>query len=109
MDAGETHGIEDILITMDRQHHVIRLIHNDDDLPRHFLYLVLQRPGSNIAHARRRLMQIERDVIATNRSRTRMAAPVHNYEELPAFLREDGVLKLLGISAAAAEIGVVRQ
>ena len=48
-------GIEDILITLGRQYHLIRPLTNSRDL---FLYYVLDKSRANLALARRQLMNI---------------------------------------------------
>lgn len=52
-------GIEDILITLTDQYHLIRLVPNSPGL---FLYLVLDKSKGNLALARYKLTDIERSL-----------------------------------------------
>lgn len=52
-------GIEDILITLHNQYHIIRLVPHHPGL---FLYLVLDKAKGNLALARYKLMDIERSL-----------------------------------------------
>jgi hypothetical protein len=52
-------SVEDILITLVKQYHLIRLLQNADGGTNMFLYLVLDRPRSNLALARHQLRKIE--------------------------------------------------
>ena len=52
--------IEDMLITLGRQYHLIRPLSSNDAL---FIYVVLDKHKANLAMARHQLTQIERDLV----------------------------------------------
>lgn len=52
--------IEDMLITLGRQYHLIRPLTSNDAL---FIYIVLDKQKANLAMARHQLTTIERDLV----------------------------------------------
>ena len=61
LDLNDT--AEDILITLGKQYHLIRLMTNADGAQNMFLYLALDRSKANLALARHQLKRIESDLV----------------------------------------------
>jgi hypothetical protein len=55
-------AIEDILVTLGKQYHLVRLLKGARNAQGLFLYLVLDRSRANLALARHRLKQIESEI-----------------------------------------------
>jgi hypothetical protein len=56
-------SIEDVLITLDKQYHLIRLLKNPRNGSGLFLYLVLERSKANLALARHNLARVESEIV----------------------------------------------
>ena len=56
---GLNDAIEDILITLGKQYHIIRPMVKQEGL---FIYVVLDKPKSNLALARRKISDIESEI-----------------------------------------------
>lgn len=63
MSLGLTDTVEDILITLGRQYHLIRLMTQSDGADKVFMYLALDRPRANLALARHQLRRIENNLV----------------------------------------------
>lgn len=55
--------IEDMLITLNKQYHLLRLLKNPRNGTGLFLYLVLDRSRANLALARHHLSRIESEIV----------------------------------------------
>jgi hypothetical protein len=56
-------AVEDILITLGRQYHLLRLMSNAHGADRLFMYLALDRSKANLALARHQLRRIETNLV----------------------------------------------
>lgn len=122
-------GIEDVLIAFTEDYHLIRMIRNHQGETRRFLYLVLDRMAANLGLSRlkmtaiaeeltrseseSRLLDIECHYVMDVDSLRSKIERIENYgsnslfamslsdEEIPAFMRTDVALKLLGVEPDA--------
>lgn len=118
--------IEDLMITLGRHYHLIRLVPNGDELPHVFLYLVMMRNTANLVLARRKMAEIARQIDQNQGAlqqveMARFTTPrrnspssgilgfnekldvieeIEDEEELPPFMREETVMKLLSTAEA---------
>jgi hypothetical protein len=60
---GLSDSVEDILITLGRQYHLLRLMTKSHGADRLFMYLVLDRSQANLALARHQLRRIETNLV----------------------------------------------
>ncbi len=115
--------VEDIMIVLTDHYHLIRVVQRADNYPRLFFYLVLNRAESSIAWSRLqlvaienrmdtdlRLLDIECDYVLDSysiRTKIERIISMHDYgtlgvndpdEDVPAFMRTDVALRLLGIN-----------
>ncbi len=58
-DLGLNDAIEDILITLGKQYHIIRPMSRKEGL---FIYLVLDKTRSNLALSRRKVLDVEKEL-----------------------------------------------
>lgn len=117
-------NIEDMMITLGKHCHLLRLIPSFDNAPRLFLYVVMARNTGNAAIARHRMTEITNRVAQspeasqwkdisqlTSLTPYPGAASALGFdessdsdtdeEELPPFMREETVMKLLAAAEAA--------
>ena len=59
-DLGLDDAIEDILITLGKQYHIIRPMVKKEGL---FIYLVLDKSKSNLALSRRKVLDVEKEIV----------------------------------------------
>lgn len=109
-------SIEDVLITLGSEVHLIRLVPRVGR-PDLFSYLVMQRAAADVPIARLVVAQIGRDYLGADDQPLmipilrRVSAPRDeavfddlDEEEIPAFMRDDVAMKLLGITLAEDEV-----
>lgn len=114
MRMAQDHGqqnLEDILITLGRHYHIIRLINSSEEMPSMFIFLTMDRAIGNLAMARHKMALVEQDMIDFPDAHAKLAAAraralqgddeshdsAEDAGELPPFMRDDVAMKLLGI------------
>ncbi len=108
-------GVEDLMITFDRNYHLIRPIRTAETGSYMFLCLVMDRAQANLAMTRRKLADLEARVaqrmeIESRIERARHSAdapgrPEKKAADVPAFMRDELVMRLLGIDSADRDKG----
>ncbi|MBC8143172.1 MAG: hypothetical protein H7Y38_17230 [Armatimonadetes bacterium] len=112
--------IEDVLITLDRHYHMIRLIACSAGLATMFIYVILDKTVANLALARRKVAEVQKQMVNSEESarqidQTRLRLiggelePSKVYgeieafpqDDLPPFMRDDVAMRLLGIDVAS--------
>ena len=120
--------IEDVLITLDRHYHMIRLIRSCTGFASLFLYVILDKEIANLALARRKVAEVQKQMVETEeaaleieRIRLRLVGGELEHskvygnmesfsqsDELPAFMCDDVAMRLLGINTADEEAEVAK-
>ncbi len=104
-------SVDDLLITFGHQYHLIRPVRNGLGIPSMFLYLVMDRIQANLAMTRRKIIELEEWISQTveidlqiNAARKVPAVEGRGAtkEALPAFMREETVMRLLGVPSERA-------
>lgn len=102
-------SVEDVVITLNRQYHLIRLVQTAHASATTFLYVVMDRTIANLAIARRELEMLAQEMTRSTPIRFTTSDKVHgnagieifseseDEDELPPFMRNDVAYKLLGI------------
>jgi hypothetical protein len=124
-------NIEDLMVTLGKHYHLIQLIPGSGGTPRLFLYVVLCRDGSNLVLTRRKMTALGLRVQQTSgvqeqveiaqfaaylRSPSSAGAKGLNdklemsedpdEEELPPFMREDTVMRLLSAAEDSCRLAM---
>jgi len=119
--------IEDVLITLDRHYHIIRLIPCSAGLATMFLYVILDKTIGNLALTRRKIAEIQKRMVESESAareieqiRLRLIGgelesskvyggnEVFPEIELPAFMCDDVAMRLLGINTFDEEAEVAK-
>ncbi len=119
--------IQDLMITVGKQYHLIRLVHLSDKLPCLFLYVVLARETANLMMARHTMAEVAwqltqvkgviQEVESAQVTALLRNSPFHEMagfntkrerfteedekDVLPPFMREEAIMKLLATAEAA--------